>query len=49
VVYVVGGLYGNPFALSRLVQLFDAEPATRKLFILNGDFHWFDRDEATFA
>ena len=49
VVYVVGGLYGNPFALSRLVELFDAEPATRKLFILNGDFHWFDRDEATFA
>jgi hypothetical protein len=49
VVYVAGGLYGNPFALSRLVELFDAEPATRKLFILNGDFHWFDRDEASFA
>jgi hypothetical protein len=49
VVYVVGGLYGNPFALSRLAQLFDAEPATRKLFVLNGDFHWFDRDEASFA
>lgn len=49
VVYVVGGLYGNPFALSRLAQLFQAEPATRKLFVLNGDFHWFDRTESDFA
>ena len=46
---MVGGLYGNPFALSRLTELFQAEPATQKLFVLNGDFHWFDRDEGAFA
>lgn len=39
--WVVGGLYGNPDALDRLLQLYDAEPGTKAL-VLNGDFHWFD-------
>lgn len=49
VVYVVGGLYGNWFALARIIELFEAERARRKLFILNGDFHWFDCDPEAFA
>lgn len=39
--YVVGGLYGNPYALSTIKQLFDDERNNAKL-CFNGDFHWFD-------
>ena len=39
--WVAGGLYGNPFALERLLELFDAERGTKAL-VFNGDFHWFD-------
>jgi hypothetical protein len=46
VVYVAGGLYGNPEALDALLALHAAEPAARLVF--NGDFNWFDRDDATF-
>lgn len=38
--YVVGGLYGNPFALKAVEQLAEQEPEARVVF--NGDFHWFD-------
>jgi hypothetical protein len=48
VLYVVGGLYGNPFALQRVLELFDAERG-RKRLVFNGDFHWFDADVATFS
>lgn len=48
VLYVVGGLYGNPLALDRVLQLFDRERG-RKRLVFNGDFHWFDADPATFA
>jgi len=48
VLYVVGGLYGNTVALDALLALFDAEPVQRKRLVLNGDFHWFDRDPAQF-
>lgn len=44
--YVAGGLYGNPFALERLLALVAAEPGARLVF--NGDFNWFDRDDADF-
>ena len=47
-VYVVGGLYGNPLALQRAIDLFEREPAADKCMIFNGDFHWFDRDAAEF-
>lgn len=48
VLYVVGGLYGNPYALERVLELFDQERG-RKRLLFNGDFHWFDADPAVFA
>ncbi len=45
--YVVGGLYGNPFALDALLALRRLEPDVELVF--NGDFNWFNRDEATFG
>jgi len=48
VLYVVGGLYGNTVALDLLLALFEAEPTRCKRLVLNGDFHWFDRDPAQF-
>jgi len=42
--WVAGGLYGNPFALQRLLELYDAERGSKAL-VFNGDFHWFDIDD----
>ncbi|MBS3805220.1 MAG: hypothetical protein KGY54_11770 [Oleiphilaceae bacterium] len=51
VVYVVGGLYGNPFALDEIEAMADRERAAglsvRILF--NGDFNWFNADRRLFA
>ncbi len=47
VLYVVGGLYGNPQALDEVLRLFDLELGDKRL-VFNGDFHWFDTDPATF-
>ncbi len=44
--YVAGGLYGNPFALDALLRMVAAEPAAQLVF--NGDFNWFDIDDASF-
>jgi len=46
-VWVAGGLYGNPFALERLIALYEREPG-RKALVFNGDFHWFDVEESQF-
>lgn len=46
--WVAGGLYGNPFALERLLELYEREPGSKAL-VFNGDFHWFDLDPAQFA
>ncbi len=46
--WIAGGLYGNPFALERLVELYEREPGAKAL-VFNGDFHWFDIDPAQFA
>jgi hypothetical protein len=46
--WLAGGLYGNPDALERLVQLYDAEPGSKAL-VFNGDFHWFDVFPEEFA
>ena len=46
-VYVVGGLYGNVQALEALLALAARDPGARIVF--NGDFHWFDVEEADFA
>jgi hypothetical protein len=48
VLYVVGGLYGNPFALDALEAL-AAREAEPPVLLFNGDFHWFDTDPATFS
>src|SRR5262245_12867161 len=39
--WIAGGLYGNPEALARLLELHDEEPGDKAL-VFNGDFHWFD-------
>lgn len=39
--YLAGGLYGNPYALERLLDMVQAETAPAVL-VFNGDFHWFD-------
>lgn len=48
--YVVGGLYGNPFALDALERLLEAQAAHdgRRAVVFNGDFHWFDAEPAWF-
>lgn len=48
VLYVVGGLYGNPLALARVLDLFEQERG-RKRLVFNGDFHWFDAEPGAFA
>ena len=45
-IYVIGGLYGNPFALDALLALRHIEPGAQLVF--NGDFNWFDIDDASF-
>jgi hypothetical protein len=46
--WIAGGLYGNPFALECLLELYRREPGSKAL-VFNGDFHWFDTDPADFA
>ena len=46
-IYVIGGLYGNPFALDALLALQRIEPDAQLVF--NGDFNWFDVDDASFT
>lgn len=45
--WIAGGLYGNPFALERLIELYEAEKGSKAL-VFNGDFHWFDVDAGEF-
>ena len=45
--WIAGGLYGNPFALARLEELFGEESGAAAL-VFNGDFHWFDVDRDAF-
>ena len=45
--YIVGGLYGNPFALSEILDMAAREPGPTAL-VFNGDFNWFDVEAATF-
>ena len=46
-VYVIGGLYGNRFALDAVLALTGIEPDAQLVF--NGDFNWFDIDDASFT
>ena len=45
--YVIGGLYGNRPALDAVAALAAAESAP-VTWCFNGDFHWFDVDDAAF-
>lgn len=45
--YVVGGLYGNPFALDALDDLIASEDGDVRA-VLNGDVHWFDKTAENF-
>ncbi|MBS5831227.1 MAG: hypothetical protein KIC69_10475, partial [Campylobacter concisus] len=44
--YVVGGLYGNVFALNEILAMADAEGAD---VVFNGDIHWFDAETKSFC
>ena len=44
--FIVGGLYGNPFALKTVLSLAQRENAT---LVFNGDFNWFNVDAAGFS
>jgi hypothetical protein len=46
-IYVIGGLYGNPFALAKIIEMAALEPV-RPILIFNGDFNWFNRDATSF-
>jgi len=45
--YVVGGLYGNRPALTRILELAAGE-ASRTAVVFNGDFNWFNVDPEGF-
>ena len=47
VLYVIGGLYGNAFALDAIERLAAHESIAPSL-VFNGDFHWFDADPGHF-
>ena len=48
VLYVVGGLYGNRFALAEIEQMAARETVATQI-VFNGDYHWFDADVGTFT
>ncbi len=46
--YVIGGLYGNPYALDEILAL-AAQESPAPTLVFNGDFNWFDVDPGGFA
>ncbi|MGM0768185.1 MAG: hypothetical protein ACQEV6_09170 [Pseudomonadota bacterium] len=50
VLYVIGGLYGNPFALDEIEDMARAEERQghRVKLVFNGDFNWFNASDALF-
>lgn len=50
VLYIVGGLYGNAFALDEIEAMVLAEErhGHRVKLVFNGDFNWFNADDALF-
>ncbi|WP_101773280.1 calcineurin phosphoesterase [Peptostreptococcus faecalis] len=44
-IYVIGGLYGNKFALKKIIEMANEEYNETNImpkFVFNGDMHWFD-------
>lgn len=50
VLYVAGGLYGNPFALDAIESMVAQERAAGRSvrLLFNGDFNWFNADDTLF-
>ena len=48
ILFVVGGLYGNPAALEAVLERAQQEPAGPATIVFNGDFHWLDIDPDDF-
>ncbi|CAN0602224.1 unnamed protein product, partial [Ectocarpus sp. 12 AP-2014] len=50
VLYVIGGLYGNPYALDEIEEMALAEERQghRVKLVFNGDFNWFNASDALF-
>lgn len=48
VLYVVGGLYGNPYALDAIEALASSESLPARI-CFNGDFNWFNHSAQDFA
>lgn len=48
VLYVIGGLYGNRFALAEVERMAQCEESRAHL-VFNGDFHWFDAAPDVFS
>jgi len=46
--YVIGGLYGNAFALDEIDRMAALEVRPPR-HVFNGDFHWFDAEPSLFA
>lgn len=48
--YVIGGLYGNVFALREILRMQQAEASAGNIvtLVFNGDHNWFDIDAASF-
>lgn len=51
VLYVVGGLYGNPYALDEVEAMAEREAALgrRVQLLFNGDFNWFNASDELFG
>ena len=51
VLYVIGGLYGNPLALDAIDAMAASEQALGRRVkpLFNGDFNWFNADEDAFV
>lgn len=50
VLYIIGGLYGNPWALDEIEQMALAEERQghRVKLVFNGDFNWFNASDSLF-
>jgi len=50
VLYVIGGLYGNPYALDEIEHMVLAEERDghRVTLVFNGDFNWFNTSDSLF-
>src|SRR5574340_551841 len=50
ILYVVGGLYGNPEALHSILEMVERERCANQSvrIVFNGDFNWFNIDGVDF-